>query len=363
MNYNKLDGIQILRGYAAVLVVVTHLWSAGRISRTLNLGQIGGLGVDIFFIISGFIMCYSLKERIAAGESIQFLKKRIIRIYPIYWLVLIPFLLQYVHNCSIKTISIDPLLVVGNVLLLPSFISDANYKMLVGPAWTLVYELLFYMMFAGAMLLSNSKDHAIRIVTITIVAMVSLVNIFGIKGERLQWSNFQYMIGDTLLINFVIGCVCFLVWRKYARALFGFWTAVGSTLVLTLVSQWLARHGYPRIIALAIPACAIVLTFLNVSFKATKLTNHLVFLGTASYSIYLVHSLLASLKYLAFGKYFQENDLTGLLLTTGAIAFGYVFYTLVENPITRALSKSKARYQTLELARARDPNELSERQV
>lgn len=73
--------------------------------------------------------------------------------------------------------------------------------MLVGPAWTLTYELFFYMLFAAAMFSSRTKDRAIYTVIMMIVLMVTLVNLLGLKGERLQWSNFQYMVGDTLLFN------------------------------------------------------------------------------------------------------------------------------------------------------------------
>lgn len=72
MSSNKLEGIQILRGYAAMLVVVTHLWSVGVISSVFKFSRIGGLGVDIFFVISGFIMCYSLRDRISSSGSVEF---------------------------------------------------------------------------------------------------------------------------------------------------------------------------------------------------------------------------------------------------------------------------------------------------
>ncbi|MBD8722867.1 acyltransferase [Oxalobacteraceae sp. CFBP 13708] len=97
MSSNKLEGIQILRGYAAMLVVVTHLWSVGVISSALKFSRIGGLGVDIFFVISGFIMCYSLRDPISSSDSVEFLKKRVFRVYPIYLLVLTPFLIQYLN--------------------------------------------------------------------------------------------------------------------------------------------------------------------------------------------------------------------------------------------------------------------------
>jgi len=334
MSSNKLEGIQILRGYAAMLVVVTHLWSAGVISSTLRFSRIGGLGVDIFFVISGFIMCYSLREQIFASDSVQFLKKRVYRVYPIYLLVLIPFLVQYLNRASAP---VDPLMIIGNLLLSPSFLAGPEYRMLVGPAWTLTYELFFYVLFAAAMSSSRSKDRAIYTVIITILLMVALVNLLGLKGERLQWSNFQYIIGDALLFNFVIGCVCYFVWRKYGRAVFSFWTALVAALVLTIVSLGLSKFGLPRILGLGIPAGAIVLVFLFSEFEMRNLTKPLLFLGSASYSIYLIHAVIAHWKHLVIGASAHENDLTGVLLTGVALAAGCIFYIVVENPISRVL--------------------------
>lgn len=340
MSSNKLEGIQILRGYAAMLVVVTHLWGAGLVSSALRFSRIGGLGVDIFFVISGFIMCYSLKDRIRPGDSLQFLKKRVIRVYPIYLLVLIPFVIQYLAT---NMGSVDPLLVFGNLLLAPSFSGSPEYRMLVGPAWTLTYELFFYLLFAGAMLSSASKDRAIYTVMAAIVLLVASVNLLGLKGDRLQWSNFQYIVGDTLLFNFVIGCACYFLWRTYGRAVFSFWTALAAALVLTVVSLGLSKFELPRILSLGLPAGAIILVFLFSEFEKRNLTKPLLFLGSASYSIYLVHAVIAHWKHLFIGVAARENDLTGLLLTGMALAAGCIFYVIVENPISRVLHERSKR--------------------
>jgi peptidoglycan/LPS O-acetylase OafA/YrhL len=339
MSSKKLEGIQILRGYAAILVVVTHLWSVGLISSALRFGRIGGLGVDIFFIISGFIMCYSLGERLAPGDSFEFLKKRVHRVYPVYLIVLIPFLVEYLNHCSAIKAPIDSILIVGNLLLLPSFFGGEDYRMLVGPAWTLSYELFFYALFAGAISFSKSKNRAIYTVMICIVVMVVLVNLFGLKGERLQWVNVQYMVGDTLFFNFVIGCICYFLWRKYGRIFFNFWTAIGSALVLTVMALALAKAGLPRLISLGVPAGGIVLIFLFAEFKTGSVTKLLLLLGSASYSIYLVHAMISNWKYLVIGGTVRENDVTGFLLTVGAAAAGCIFYVIVEKPISRILHK------------------------
>lgn len=346
MSSNKLEGIQILRGYAAMLVVVTHLWSAGLVSSALRFSRIGGLGVDIFFIISGFIMCYSLKDRIRPGDSVQFLKKRVIRVYPIYLLVLIPFVIQYLDR---NMGSVDPLLVFGNLLLAPSFSGSPEYRMLVGPAWTLTYELFFYLLFAGAMLSSASKDRAIYTVMTAIVLLVALVNLLGLKGDRLQWSNFQYIVGDTLLFNFVIGCACYFLWRKFDRTVFSFWSAISAALVLTVVSLGFSKFGLPRILSLGLPAGAIVLVFLFAEFEKRSFTKPLLFLGSASYSIYLVHAVIAHWKHLFIGAAVPENDLTGIFLTGLALAAGCIFYIVVENPISRVLHEKSKRSAPTEI--------------
>lgn len=340
MSSNKLEGIQILRGYAAMLVVVTHLWSAGLVSSALRFSRIGGLGVDIFFVISGFIMCYSLRDRVRPSDSLQFLKKRVIRVYPVYLLVLIPFVVQYLAR---NMESVDPLLVIGNLLLAPSFSGSPEYRMLVGPAWTLTYELFFYLLFAGAMLSSASKDRAIYTVIAAIILLVALVNLLGLKGDRLQWSNFRYIVGDTLLFNFVIGCACYFVWRKYGRAVFSFCTALAAALVLTIVSLGLSKFGLPRILSLGLPAGAIVLVFLFAEFERRSLTKPLLFLGSASYSIYLIHAVIAHWKHLFIGVAARENDLTGLALTGLALASGCIFYVIVENPVSRVLHERSKR--------------------
>lgn len=334
MSSNKLEGVQILRGYAAMLVVVTHLWSEGVISSVFRFSRIGGLGVDIFFIISGFIMCYSIRDRISPGDSVQFLKKRICRIYPIYLLVLIPFLIQYLAQSSSANDLVDPMLIIGNLLLLPSFFDGANYRMLVGPAWTLTYELFFYVLFAGAMVLSASKNRAIYVVMSSIVVMVALVNFFGLKGARLQWSNFQYMVGDTLMLNFVIGSICYFIWKKYYRPIFSTWMAMAAVIALTMIALLMGKFGFPRIVSLGLPAGAIVLIFLFAEFEMKRLIKPLLFIGSASYSIYLVHAVVAHWKYLVIGRGAHENDLTGILLTITAVVLGCAFYVVVEKPIS-----------------------------
>ncbi len=97
----KLYSIQILRAYAAILVVISHVWNNGILPGTFN--ELGGFGVDIFFVISGFIMCLTVSLKNTKHENAKnFIVRRIIRIFPIYIICTIPLLLLNIRTDGIK---------------------------------------------------------------------------------------------------------------------------------------------------------------------------------------------------------------------------------------------------------------------
>ncbi|NCH75025.1 acyltransferase family protein [Cronobacter sakazakii] len=97
---NELHTLQIVRGVAAMMVVTNHLWGTvfGGIFK-----YNGGLGVDIFFVLSGFLMVFTQKE---TRGPIEFLSGRIFRIYPMYILVSLPLIIMMVEvNNPFKILS------------------------------------------------------------------------------------------------------------------------------------------------------------------------------------------------------------------------------------------------------------------
>ena len=163
-----LPGIQILRGIAALAVVIHHaLEESNAVSGRFSpdwLTTTGAAGVDIFFVISGFIMLHvSFRDRRPPLRPGQFLLRRVTRIYPLYWLtclgVLLLFsvgLLQRQHWNLSDVIS--------------SFILVPSEKRLVGVSWTLVYEMYFYLIFAVTLLLESRKASAV-LSTFCIIAL------------------------------------------------------------------------------------------------------------------------------------------------------------------------------------------------
>jgi exopolysaccharide production protein ExoZ len=172
----KLHSIQSLRGAASLLVILFHLslaekklWPESNVHFFSFFEKVGFIGIDLFFVISGFIMVWISYEHLGNYKKIgEFLKKRFLRIYPTYWaMCLLVFLTVKLHwgiNLSLQDISATEK--IQELLLLP-----ANYHGFVQVAWSLSFEMLFYFIFcalflfkrkfAGLFLMSLGIDHFI----------------------------------------------------------------------------------------------------------------------------------------------------------------------------------------------------------
>lgn len=168
-HLGRLDNIQALRGLAAILVVFCHIADHQR--RYVQPGSVewdiasgfwdqGWIGVDLFFVISGYIMVH-VTRNVTPGlaSSGQFLFKRITRIYPLWWLcaglMALYFIITYGVPAAPDVVP-DPRenwAYVGKSLLL---IPQADWPSL-GVGWTLIHEMFFYLVFAGLLLLARSR--------------------------------------------------------------------------------------------------------------------------------------------------------------------------------------------------------------
>ncbi|HIB8180974.1 TPA: acyltransferase family protein [Elizabethkingia anophelis] len=190
---NKIDALQIIRGYAAILVALCHIWNDEWLPDTLV--DFGGFGVDIFFVMSGLIMCLTVKLNTGsnARNAKYFMKKRISRIYPAYIICAIPVMLFVTQAEGIK----DLYFYIGNLLLLPTFTGNPNYRLALAPGWSLTYEMFFYVVFSFVLLFSSNRKKILYTVFFILTIGVLLVYLLNIQGEQLNWVNFSYMIGDA----------------------------------------------------------------------------------------------------------------------------------------------------------------------
>jgi len=335
----KIDALQILRALAAILVVINHLWgdSNTNFAQRYGLKYMGDFGVDAFFILSGFIMCYKTREdsRLGVSTAIDFMKRRIERIYPIYLLVLLPFIVIYI----VKTHPANLYNIFGNIFLLPTFTSNPNYLMMIGPSWTLVYEMFFYAIYALMMMLVSTKRQLIFFTTGLLVFMVTLDNIFALRGPPLGLDNFRYMIGDPLMINFALGCVYAQVFTKLPKLSLSIPLCATLILAIFLMGMWLFRHGTPRLLSFGFTSLFIVFLFSIMRESTGRIYQSLIFIGNASFSIYITHFFFAYSKHYIFAHYSINKDLFGVLYTLIAVAFGCLFYLLIETRVITFFAK------------------------
>lgn len=188
----RLESIQILRGIAASMVVFHHFTAAVMDYAHANsmvvqsgIGRLGACGVDIFFVISGFIMVYTTREKDGAREAISFLRKRVLRIYPLYWIWTSVILIIWLTGIGLRAHLYGIRFIVGSYLLFPVANGD-HFHPLLDQGWTLSFEMLFYLIFACVLCLSYKK---VRL----LILLVMFVAVYVIGGYLPSGSGIRYL--------------------------------------------------------------------------------------------------------------------------------------------------------------------------
>ena len=293
--------IQYLRGIAAIAVVIKHAAHPG--------GRIEGVldgGVDLFFIISGFVMVVSTQGRDMGAP--EFLTKRAARIFPIWWLALAAAILLRLGDG--RTLS-DWML---SAALIPTSVAYGLGHVSWGVGWTLVFEMLFYLIFAAGLAL-RSKWFSIAV----IMALAAYGHMFGHHGIPIA-----HDLTSALLLEFVVGMLI----AKYAPPLSVVPAAIAGALgiALLVLPLWPLE---PRAICLGGPIGLVVFSIVGLERKYGMLKIDLLqFFGDASYSIYLFH-------YMAIGLLWHivKPDSHWPITAMVGIALGAAVYVLAEAPL------------------------------
>jgi exopolysaccharide production protein ExoZ len=329
----EIVSIQQLRGIAAFGVLCFHACS----KAGLAFGT-GAAGVDIFFVISGFIM-WTISVRAPMGPG-GFLLRRAVRIIPLYWLASLALVGAALAAPTLfPGVRAEPSHVLKSLLFLPHLDPAGQAYPVIAAGWTLNDEIFFYLLFALAMAVF-ARGRAV-VVSAILLALVLLRPLADLRHP------IAAAFTDPILLEFAAGLwvgAAFTSGRLpgprtgIVLALLG---AGGLAVVHALgleVSDWrLALWGAP---ALLIVAGAVSAERGGWVVRAPVLGPALARLGDASYSIYLVHGLLVS----AAAHVLAKLGLSAPpVLAAGGVAAGlaggFVVYALVEKPLTRALGR------------------------
>lgn len=285
----QLGRLHCLRGIAALGVFYHHL---GQFSSTA-LGSSYGLpgsgllwtGVDLFFVLSGFLMMWTTGQKPGgARESLSFLLTRSARIYPMYWVTLLgTFLLAALFPGALPDGPQCDLLC--QVTLLPE-----QDEFLIGPAWTLSFEMAFYVLFAALVLLPpQGRIRALAVWTLLVCTLGGLIT---------TQVMLVHHIYTPLVLEFLAGIWIAVLIRRGVR-LQG-WVILIAAGVLLLsgaalfnaVSPSLPSGGaeWARVALCGGPASVIIWRLASQDTTAPLTPNRFMGkLGDDSYAIYLVH--------------------------------------------------------------------------
>jgi exopolysaccharide production protein ExoZ len=322
--------IQYLRGIAAMLVVVFHAMSKawGFEHITSDVTHIPS-GVDLFFVISGFIMWVT-----TAGQPVSprvFMTRRIIRVVPLYWLTTLLLLTCTLIPGMLGTLRVSTVAVVQSLLFIPydSITSPGHIWPVLEPGWTLNYEIFFYTLFALSLML----PHRTRFVTL--VGVMCVLTLIGTAfGPFVNPIAATYT--NAVLLEFAAGAGVGYFWaREHLRP------RLSLSLILILVGFWMLalRSSYSHLIGASI----IVIGSLSPVICRVK-SRLLLELGNASYSIYLTHMFVLDAMGVIWRHAFSRVGHAPALLfiAVGLLACpiaGCLCYALVEHPITVQLQR------------------------
>ncbi|MEH2064712.1 MAG: acyltransferase [Nostoc sp.] len=352
----KLNLLQVYRGIAAVLVVLTH---GNRIlSRELHQDDLlqifhfGWIGVDFFFVLSGFIIFYIHQSDIGKPNKLKsFIFKRFIRVYPLYWSILgIKILVSLFSHGEDSIYQRSAGEIFKAVFLLPQDRSILESAFL-GVSWTLSYEVFFYCIF-GLLIVKNTKISQSIIVAWIIGVTLNLLHLLPI-GENFL---LNFIFNDHNL-EFVLGCLAAYTISKYQFKFAA--SLIYASIFMLIVSVINTKYGefnvsgISSLIAYGIPFTILIIgsVYLEVS-KTINIPSILVFIGNASYSIYLTHGFFLSSISKIFTKITDKFNMLSLiqnhtiyynviafLIVLIGVAMGCVIHSYLEMPLITNLRK------------------------
>ncbi|WAC59287.1 acyltransferase family protein [Brevundimonas sp. SL130] len=355
----KIDNLQVLRFGAAAAVVYSHAMDLAitRLGQTTlipadsTLHHLGGAGVDIFFVLSGFIIATIARGQHGVAASGAFLWRRFKRVAPMYWLLSLPTLFSKAQEQALV-----PAQLIATFLFWPFSGLTISFPLL-GPGWTLCFEMLFYVAFAAGIAFGG------RFIWLLVAGyFAALVAGFLVEAPPLKF------LGSPLILEFLLGIVIAKTWRGLPLREAKFVLALGACALLAppiftslevdvAASMNEAVGGLWRVAIWGLPAALIVLAAVRIENPASEagpLRRALIFLGDASYAIYLVHTIVLR----GFGQVVEKThisvpgDVVVIVGVIGSIVGGALVHVCLEKPLLQLMSGKKLTWPKLPLRSA-----------
>lgn len=336
-----LSNLQVLRALAALSVVVAHALhetemlaiATGRVAVDGSAWNLG-FGVDIFFVLSGFIMTHTAASEFGkSGAPLRFFLRRCARVIPLYWLLTSLLLIGALLAPSLLVVPIGSVShVLASYFFIPSGRGADEIRPVLALAWTLNYEMLFYVFFAAALLLP---------MRLGIVWLSVLMAGMALVGRLIDPGHVQIAFWtNPIILEFLFGVYVALIFRSGIRiggtAALGF-MVIGLLGFVRISTPW-SDAALPQFLRSGLPAALFVLAAASGPvLPRGKLVLWGVALGDASYSLYLAHPFILRPMRAVWAKALGGALPLGLFVVCAAsvaVMFSLLLFRVVEKPLT-----------------------------
>lgn len=326
-----IDIIQVLRFVAALLVVIYHIAPSfgpePDFEGIFHFIKKGGTGVDIFFVISGFIITLTAMRK-QTFDTVDFTLNRFFRIYPTYWIFLsLAILLGYISyrftGSSGTYELVQPSSLFASYTLLP--IPVQIYPV----AWTLTLEITFYVIFC-----LSFRFGGLRAVVVSLLIWYLLARLFGAQAFTEQGKLIWFF--HSVVLEFLFGVLIAWLWLKgqikFAVPVF----VLGCLAYCGVVTGVFSHPDIGREFTAGIPAALLVYGAVGIKWKAPKLA---VLAGDSSYILYLIHPLIITTFKIAALRLFDvnvfANNIAALMIIITSVVVSMALTHWVEAPYIR----------------------------
>ena len=333
----RIPLLQALRGVASILIIIKH--ALYELTQTtplqIDLYRVNYLtvGIDIFFVLSGFIMVYTTRGQSGWADVKRFALKRIIRIVPIYWVYTLLLLgVALAVPQVLAKAEFMPLDFIKSLFFIPYINSAGDLRPFLANGWTLNYEMYFYGVFALSMFLPSRWSLVAVCAFFTLSVATGFFGIGGLIGE---------FYGRPIILEFIIGAMigwCFVngyrlpAWSMYAGYAFGV-----AALLIILILPDLNDVFEIRPFKAVVGCVLIALLALPRGSENFALPKPLILSGDASYTLYLSHPFgigVVTQLMMVLGLSVVLNPWIIFALTCAVcIAGGIAAYFLMERPL------------------------------
>jgi exopolysaccharide production protein ExoZ len=338
-----LPVIQDLRGFAAVLVLMSHALLQYNIligpgGRPLTQIFDGSFGVDVFFVISGFIMYYISHDKFARPRAPgDFLLRRLIRIVPLYWIATA---LQARHQLAAGNVSWGE--VIQSFLFIPYDFHDGKFRPVLAVGWSLNYEMLFYAIFFVALFLKRRLAIGVIFGSLALLVIAGMFN--PQNSALIAWTR-------PVILQFALGALIGMLALSKPAAAIGAWLKrplllIVGLLVLeaiyfvTLHPDTEATLGW-RPVQWSIAGLIVCVAVLTPSPRGGLVHTVTQKLGDASYSIYLFHTILLSMLANVWEAARLPTTIYIPIAILACCLVGVIIHELVERPLLLLLNERR----------------------